>query len=94
MSRAQDTGTAMWLFAYFGYWLEVLLVVAARAMKGSLLVAMRTHRPPPVQQARAPVLALSPSRWVACTPSPCGPTRRAARSLSMRAVRGSEVHDE
>ena len=43
----------MWLIDYFGYWLEVLLVVAARAMKGSLLVAMRTHRPQPTLQARA-----------------------------------------
>ena len=48
---AQDQGTAIWLFAYFGYWLEVLLVVAARAMKGSLLTAMKLQRPASMQVA-------------------------------------------
>ena len=48
--RAQDTGTAIWLFAYFGYWLEILIVVAIRACKGSLLTALRPHPPQPDAQ--------------------------------------------
>ena len=37
----QDSGTAIWLFAYFGYWLEVIIVLASRAIKGSLLSAKK-----------------------------------------------------
>ena len=32
----QDAGTAMWLFAWFGYWLDVFLVLAIRGVRGSL----------------------------------------------------------
>lgn len=35
----QDQGTAIWLFAYFGYWLEIFVVIAFKVMSGSLLVA-------------------------------------------------------
>ena len=61
--HAQDTGTAIWLFAYFGYWLEILIVVAARAHKGSLLLALR-QRPPqrdPQQLALAKIGQMSPT---------------------------------
>ncbi|CAK0737138.1 hypothetical protein CVIRNUC_000861 [Coccomyxa viridis] len=34
-----DSGTAIWLFAWFGYWLEVIFVLSVRAIKGSLLSA-------------------------------------------------------
>ena len=37
----QDSGTAIWLFAYFGYWLEVIVVLASRAIKGSLMSAKK-----------------------------------------------------
>ena len=37
----QDSGTAIWLFAYFGYWLEVIIVLASRAIKGSLMSAKK-----------------------------------------------------
>ena len=39
MYGMQDSGTAIWLFAYFGYWLEVIIVLAARAARGTLLSA-------------------------------------------------------
>lgn len=35
----QDQGTAIWLFAYFGYWIEIFIVIAFKAVSGSLLVA-------------------------------------------------------
>ena len=35
----QDQGTAIWLFAYFGYWIQIWVVIAAKAITGSLLVA-------------------------------------------------------
>lgn len=38
---AQDSGTAIFLFAYFGYWLEVIIVLTARAAKGTLLSAVK-----------------------------------------------------
>lgn len=34
-----DNGTAIWLIAYFGYWLEVIIVLVARAARGTLLTA-------------------------------------------------------
>ena len=37
----QDSGTAIWVFAYFGYWLEVIIVLASRAIKGSLMSAKK-----------------------------------------------------
>ena len=40
-TRVQDSGTAIWLFAYFGYWLEVIIVLASRAIKGSLMSAKK-----------------------------------------------------
>ena len=49
----QDTGTAIWLFAYFGYWLEILAVVAIRAWRGSLMEALRQHPPQPCPQQLA-----------------------------------------
>ena len=39
----QDSGTAIWLFAYFGYWLEVIIVLASRGIKGSLLSAKKAN---------------------------------------------------
>ena len=35
----QAQGTAIWLFAYVGYWLEILVVLIFKAMSGTLLVA-------------------------------------------------------
>ena len=35
----QDQGTAIWLFAYFGYWIEIFIVIAFKVLSGSLLVA-------------------------------------------------------
>ena len=35
----QDQGTAIWLFAYFGYWLEVIFVLVFKFATGTLLVA-------------------------------------------------------
>ena len=35
----QDQGTAIWLFAYFGYWIEIWVVIAFKVLSGSLLVA-------------------------------------------------------
>ncbi len=39
LASLQDSGTAIWLFAWFGYWLEVIFVLSVRAIKGSLLSA-------------------------------------------------------
>lgn len=35
----QDQGTAIWLFAYFGYWLQVWFVILVKAITGSLMTA-------------------------------------------------------
>lgn len=35
----QDQGTAIWLFAYFGYWVEIFIVIAFKILSGTLLVA-------------------------------------------------------
>lgn len=35
----QDQGTAIWLFAYVGYWLEVIFVLVFKFATGTLLVA-------------------------------------------------------
>ena len=35
----QDQGTAIWVFAYFGYWIEIFIVIAFKVLSGSLLVA-------------------------------------------------------
>ena len=37
--NVQDQGTAIWLFAYFGYWIQVWVVILCKALSGSLLVA-------------------------------------------------------
>ena len=36
MLASQDAGTAMWLFAWFGYWVDIFLVLAIRGARGSL----------------------------------------------------------
>lgn len=66
----QDSGTAIWLFAYFGYWLEVIVVLAARAARGTLLSAAKkrpTTRPgalPTVKEVTAPGTPPSPDAKV------------------------------
>ncbi len=35
----QDQGTAIWLFAYFGYWVEIVIVITFKILSGTLLVA-------------------------------------------------------
>ena len=35
----QAQGTAIWLFAYFGYWLEIFFVILCKAVTGSLTSA-------------------------------------------------------
>ncbi len=52
---AQDSGTAIWLFAYFGYWLEIIIVLSARAARGTLLSAIKKR--PGRQGATLPALA-------------------------------------
>ncbi len=47
----QDQGTAIWLFAYFGYWIEIFIVIAFKILSGSLLVAGVKKK-----QLRKPVL--------------------------------------
>ena len=37
----QDSGNAIWLFAYFGYWVEVIIVLASRSIRGSLMSAKK-----------------------------------------------------
>lgn len=64
----QDSGTAIWLFAYFGYWLEVIFVLSVRAARGTLLQSKK--RPQPAEadlpqlngakQVRPPDTPLSP----------------------------------
>ena len=34
--RVQDSGTAMWLFAWFGYWVNICLVLSIKAARGTL----------------------------------------------------------
>jgi len=47
----QDQGTAIWLFAYFGYWVEIFIVIAFKILSGTLLVAGVKKK-----QLRKPVL--------------------------------------
>ena len=42
--RSQDSGTAIWVIAYFGYWLEVIIVLTSRAIRGSLLSAKKGNQ--------------------------------------------------
>lgn len=35
----QSQGTAIWLFAYFGYWLEIFFIIAIKAFTGTLTSA-------------------------------------------------------
>ena len=45
----QDKGTAIWVLAYFIYWLEVGIVLAAKGTRGELLAASkRRNKCPPV----------------------------------------------
>ena len=37
----QDSGNAIWLFAYFGYWVEVIIVLASKSIRGSLMSAKK-----------------------------------------------------
>lgn len=39
MMRVQAQGTAIWLFAYFGYWVELIIVLVFKTVSGTLLVA-------------------------------------------------------
>ena len=66
----QDTGTAIWLFAYFGYWAEILVVIAIRTCRGSLMNALRQHPPKPnlQQVALAKLGHMSPS--LSCSSDP------------------------
>ena len=50
----QDSGSAIWLFTYFGYWVEVIIVLSARAAKGTLLNAVKKR---PAGQAALPAIA-------------------------------------
>jgi high-affinity iron transporter len=47
-----DHGTAMWLFAYFTYWLEVAIVIIAKATRGSLMQAKIRRQPAVVQMGQ------------------------------------------
>ena len=38
-SALQDSGTAIFLFAYIGYWLEVTFALTIRALRGELLTS-------------------------------------------------------
>ena len=40
----QDSGTAIWLFAYFGYWLEIIIVMTSKGIRGSLMSAKKVNR--------------------------------------------------
>ena len=48
----QSGGNALWLFAYFGYWVEILLIVIIKLCRGRLTDANR-KRSPAVMRATA-----------------------------------------
>jgi hypothetical protein len=63
----QDSGTAIWLFAYFGYWVEVLIVLLIKVARGTLLHAKKKSKPlPELEPAPSPKEVSSPGT----TPTP------------------------
>ena len=45
MGHVQSEGNALWLFAYFGYWIEILLIIGIKLWRGVLTDAMKKRSP-------------------------------------------------
>ena len=68
----QDSGTAIFLFAYFGYWLEVTFALTIRALRGELLTSKTLRIEEAVNKNQIPLPVPDPKEAAACSSSGSG----------------------
>lgn len=82
----QDSGTAIFLFAYFGYWLEVAFALSIRGARGELLTSKTLRIEEAVNKNKISPPVPNPKGAEACSSSGGGSGRSSPDLAMMKAM--------
>ena len=82
----QDSGTAIFLFAYIGYWLEVAFALTIRALRGELLTSKTLRIEEAVNQNKIAPPLPNPKEAEACGSSGGGSGRSSPNLATMKGM--------